>query len=116
MTKIYVFERGSYLVGVRQEIQNGTAAAIQAHAYYQLVRDGNPPEGDSKMLPTYTGVALYNQKDKFQKVGLRGNRQRQDAIFEDRGRRLDRHRAALFRRRLDRAGESTARVLHASAG
>ena len=66
--KVFIFERGSYLVRVQQEIRNDGTNAVMAHGYYQLVRDGNPPEGDSKMLPTYTGVALYNQKDKFHKV------------------------------------------------
>ena len=66
--KVFIFERGNYLVRVQQEIRNDGTNAVTAHGYYQLVRDGNPPEGDSKMLPTYTGVALYNQKDKFHKV------------------------------------------------
>jgi YidC/Oxa1 family membrane protein insertase len=70
VAKVFVFERGSYTIGVRQEIQNSTGGSLQPYAYYQLVRDGTPPEGDSKMLPTYTGVAVYTDKDKFQKVGF----------------------------------------------
>jgi YidC/Oxa1 family membrane protein insertase len=70
LAKVYVFERGSYTIRVRHEIQNATAAALQPYSYYQLTRDGNPPEGDSKMLPTYTGVAVYTDKDKFQKVAF----------------------------------------------
>jgi YidC/Oxa1 family membrane protein insertase len=68
--KTYLFERGSYSIGVRQEIHNGAVAPLQPYAYYQLSRDGNPPEGDSKMLPTYTGVAVYTDKEKFQKVSF----------------------------------------------
>jgi len=68
--KILTFERSSYLVKLRQEIQNNGTVVVEPHGYYQLVRDGNPPEGDSKMLPTYTGVAVYNQKDKYQKVSF----------------------------------------------
>ncbi len=68
VTKIYRFRRGSYLVDVGFEIKNGGAAAIQPYAYFQLVRDGKPPAGDSAMLPTFTGVAAYTDKDKFQKV------------------------------------------------
>ncbi len=70
VSKILSFERSSYLVKLRQEIQNNGTVVVEPHGYYQLVRDGNPPEGDSKMLPTYTGVAIYNQKDKFQKVAF----------------------------------------------
>jgi len=69
-TKIFTFERGSYQIGIKQELRNSTSAAVQPYGYYQLVRDGNPPEGDSKMLPTYTGVAVYTEKDKFLKVAF----------------------------------------------
>jgi len=67
VTKIYRFERGSYLIDVGYEIANKTAAAIQPYAYFQLVRDAKPPEGGSAMLPTFTGVAIYTEKDKFHK-------------------------------------------------
>ena len=67
VTKIYRFERGSYLIDVGYEIANKTAAAIQPYAYFQLVRDAKPPAGDSAMLPTFTGVAVYTEKEKFQK-------------------------------------------------
>ena len=66
--KVFTFARGSYLVGIRQEVSNEGTAPVQAYGYYQLVRDGTPPEGDSRMLPTYTGAAVYNHKDKYQKV------------------------------------------------
>src|SRR5690606_14691101 len=68
VAKTYVFERGAYTIGVRQEILDGGAQPLQPYAYYQTVRDGNPPEGDSKMLPTYTGVAVYTDEGKYQKV------------------------------------------------
>ena len=67
VTKIFRFERGSYLIDVGYEIANKTAAAIQPYAYFQLVRDAKPPAGDSAMLPTFTGVAVYTEKEKFQK-------------------------------------------------
>ena len=67
VNKVYRFRRGSYLVDVSFEILNGGAGAIQPFAYFQLVRDDKPPAGDSAMLPTFTGVALYTEKDKFQK-------------------------------------------------
>ncbi|MBI2312915.1 MAG: membrane protein insertase YidC [Betaproteobacteria bacterium] len=66
--KTYTFRRGSYLVDVGFEVKNAGAASLQPYAYFQLVRDGNPPTGDSKMVPTYTGAAYFTEKDKFQKV------------------------------------------------
>jgi len=67
VAKIYRFKRGSYLIDVGFEIANKGGAPIQAHAYFQTVRDGKPPAGDSAMLPTYTGIAVYTGKEKFQK-------------------------------------------------
>jgi len=68
VTKIYTFRRGSYAIDVGYEIENTSAAAIQPDAYFQIVRDSTPPAGDSAMLPTYTGIAVYTDKEKFQKV------------------------------------------------
>ena len=70
VNKSYRFRRGSYLIDVGFEIVNGGAAAIQPYAYFQLVRDDTPPAGDSAMLPTFTGVALYTDKDKFHKLAF----------------------------------------------
>jgi len=70
VTKIYRFERGSHLIDVSFEIANHGAAPIQPYAYFQLVRDDKPPEGDSAMVPTFTGIAVYTDKEKFQKVSF----------------------------------------------
>ncbi|HTP94961.1 MAG TPA: membrane protein insertase YidC [Burkholderiales bacterium] len=68
VTKVYVFHASSYLIDVRYEIRNGGATALSPHAYYQLVRDGKPPAGDSDLVPTYTGAAVYTDKEKFHKI------------------------------------------------
>jgi len=68
--KIYRFRRNSYLIDVVHEVTNTTADPVVTHAYFQLVRDSKPPEGDSAMMPTYTGAAVYTEKDKFQKVAF----------------------------------------------
>jgi YidC/Oxa1 family membrane protein insertase len=68
--KVFIFERGSFQIGIKHELRNSGSTPLQPHGYYQVVRDGNPPEGDSKMLPTYTGVAIYTDKEKFQKVAF----------------------------------------------
>jgi len=68
VAKVYRFERSSYEIAVSYEITNGGATAIQPFGYFQLLRDGTPPAGDSKMLPTFTGAAVYTEKEKFQKV------------------------------------------------
>lgn len=68
VTKTYRFHRSSYVIDVTYDIANTGPAAIQPFAYFQLLRDSKPPAGDSAMLPTYTGAAVYTEKDKFQKV------------------------------------------------
>jgi YidC/Oxa1 family membrane protein insertase len=68
VTKIYRFQRASYLVDVSFEIQNKSGAPFQPYAYFQLVRDDKPAAGESAMLPTFTGVGVFTDKEKFEKL------------------------------------------------
>jgi YidC/Oxa1 family membrane protein insertase len=68
VSKIYRFHRGTYVIDVTYEITNQGNAPIQPFGYFQFVRDDHPPAGDSAMLPTFTGVAVYTEKEKFQKL------------------------------------------------
>jgi len=68
--KTYRFQRNNYLIDVRHELTNSGTAPLEAFAYFQVVRDTKPPEGDSAMVPTYTGPAVYTDKEKFQKVAF----------------------------------------------
>ena len=68
IAKVLTFQKDSYLVDVAYEIDNGGNTPLNASAYFQLLRDSAPPEGASKLVPTYTGPAVYTEKEKFQKV------------------------------------------------
>ncbi|WP_313952486.1 membrane protein insertase YidC [Accumulibacter sp.] len=68
VAKIYTFTRGSYLIDVTHEIDNGSDKSVAAHAYFQLQRDTAAPEGESRMVSTFTGPAVYTEEDKYQKV------------------------------------------------
>ena len=74
--KTYTFKRNSYVVDVRYDIKNNSAAAINPSAYFQFVRDANPPEGESSGsnpftgIATFTGPAVYSELKKFQKVAF----------------------------------------------
>lgn len=68
VTKIYTFTRGSYLIDVSYEIDNGSQKEVAAHAYYQLQRDTEAPAGESRMVSTFTGPAVYTEQDKYQKI------------------------------------------------
>jgi len=66
----YTFSRDSYVVGVKQEVINGSPASVNPQWYVQLQRDGTVPASSGFMgAPTsYTGSAFYTEAAKFQKV------------------------------------------------
>ena len=68
VSKIYRFRRASYLIEVGFEIANKSAAPVEPYAYFHLVRNAKPPAGDSAMLPTFTGFAVFTEREKFQKI------------------------------------------------
>jgi YidC/Oxa1 family membrane protein insertase len=65
--KVYIFHRNSYVIDVRYQINNGSAAAITPSAYYQIVHDSESNQG-SMMMPTFTGGAYFTEADKFKKI------------------------------------------------
>jgi YidC/Oxa1 family membrane protein insertase len=70
VTKKLTFQRGSYVVDEAYQITNRGTVEIKPFAYFQLVRDGTPAAGDSKMVPTYTGAAIYTDQSKFKKIAF----------------------------------------------
>jgi len=68
--KVFTFRKNSYVVDVAYEINNGSATRLEPHSYFQLVRNGQPPIGDPKFITTYTGPAVYTEKEKFQKLSF----------------------------------------------
>ncbi len=70
VAKILTFKRGSYLVDVAWEIANGSAKAFAPHAYFQLQRNDVAPEGETMMVSTFTGPAVYTEAEKYQKIAF----------------------------------------------
>jgi len=68
VVKVITFHKGSYLIDVAYVLENTGQQVVAASSYFQLVRDGSAPDGDSKFLPTYTGSAIYTNEGKFQKA------------------------------------------------
>ena len=66
--KILTFHRGSYEIDLTHEFTNPKAEPIAAHAYFQLTRDDKAPPGDQAMVQTFTGVGVYTDSGKYQKV------------------------------------------------
>jgi YidC/Oxa1 family membrane protein insertase len=71
LTKTYTFKRSDYSIGVRHEAQNTGPAPVSTQLYLQLVRDGNPPRGESSFYFTFTGPAIYTEAKKFEKVDFK---------------------------------------------
>ena len=70
VTKTITFHKDSYVVDVTYQIENDGSQPVKTSAYYQFTRDDKEPAGLTKMVPTFTGVAVYTDKDKFQKVSF----------------------------------------------
>ena len=69
VAKIYTFTRGSYLISVTHEIENGSGQTLSPKLYFQLRRDGIDPEGSTTgMSSTFTGPAMFTQEGKYQKI------------------------------------------------
>ena len=75
--KVFVLERGSYVLATRQEIKNDGSAAWQGNAYRQLQRV-IPPSAKHGFFGSitnpqsysFTGAAWYSPDDKFQKLAF----------------------------------------------
>ncbi|MBS1161476.1 MAG: yidC [Proteobacteria bacterium] len=70
VAKILTFKRASYVIDVAWEITNGSDKPLAPHAYFQLQRDDVSPSGETKMVSTFTGPAVYTDADKYQKISF----------------------------------------------
>ncbi len=66
--KTYTFHRGSYEIELSQKISNGGATAVHLETYAQLVRNGKPPQGETRFMNAFTGPVVYTDEAKFQKI------------------------------------------------
>ncbi len=68
LVKTYTLKRGAYDIAVRHDVFNAGTAPVSPQLYMQLVRDGNPPVGESSFYSTFTGPAVYTEAKKYQKI------------------------------------------------
>jgi YidC/Oxa1 family membrane protein insertase len=77
VTKRYVFHRASYVIDVAYDVANKSDKPIAPHAYFQFLRDGNPPSEQAAQtsafagVTTFTGPAVYTEESKFTKVDFK---------------------------------------------
>jgi YidC/Oxa1 family membrane protein insertase len=75
VVKTYTFHRDNYLIDVDYQLLNQGSATLQPSAYFQVTRDGKPAETANPSVMgmgavTFTGPAVYTDKDKFQKIAF----------------------------------------------
>lgn len=68
VTKVYTFHKSSYLIDVSYEISNNSTNPVQPFSYFQFLRDSKAPAGETELVPTYTGPAIYTEQEKFEKI------------------------------------------------
>ncbi|MBP3979354.1 membrane protein insertase YidC [Acidovorax sp. JG5] len=68
LVKTWTLKRGAYDMAVAHEVVNTGSTPVSPQLYLQLVRDGNPPPGESSFYSTFTGPAVYTDAKKYQKV------------------------------------------------
>jgi len=75
VVKRYTFKRGTYEIDLHYDIKNGSDKPLaNATAYYQFLRDNNPPSQEAAQtssfagVATFTGPAVYTDATKFHKV------------------------------------------------
>jgi YidC/Oxa1 family membrane protein insertase len=68
LVKTYTVKRGAYDMTVKHDVVNTGSQEVSPQLYFQLVRDGNKPLGESSFYSTFTGPAIYTEAKKYQKV------------------------------------------------
>jgi YidC/Oxa1 family membrane protein insertase len=74
VVKRFVFHRGSYQIDVAYDVRNTADKPLAPYAYFQFLRDGNPPPEEAVQtsafagVATFTGPAVYTEESKFVKV------------------------------------------------
>ena len=68
VTKTYEFNRNSYLVNVKYEIENKSTEPWVGHAYSQLQRTDTGRE--SRILYTYTGAVVSSPEQRYEKLSF----------------------------------------------
>ena len=77
VVKRYVFHRGKYLFDLAYDVTNRSAKPLPAFAYFQFLRDGNPPSQEATQtssfggVTTFTGPAVYTAQAKYEKISFK---------------------------------------------
>jgi len=89
LVKTYTFRRGDYVVNVKHEVINESGAPVDPQLYLQILRDGNPPPGESSLYFTFTGPAVYTEQSRYRKVDFKDIEKRKPGEAPDHDVRAD---------------------------
>ncbi|WBF65554.1 MAG: membrane protein insertase YidC [Candidatus Kinetoplastibacterium crithidii] len=70
LLKRYVLEDGKYNIKVQHKITNKSNEILNARLYLQIMRDSSDPSDSSSFYKTFTGMAVFSEKNKFQKISF----------------------------------------------
>ena len=70
VVKTYTFTRSSFVIGVDYSVRNTGATPVQGFPYYQILRHGQAPEGESAFVYTFTGPSMYTEAGKYHKINF----------------------------------------------
>ena len=68
--KTYTLEKDGYILNVKNKVTNKTSQTISPSIYEELIRDGVKID-ESQFYSTFTGPAIYTDKDKFHKIDFK---------------------------------------------
>lgn len=71
VTKVYTFRRGSFVIDVQQQVENGGAEEWRGSPYWQLQRTPPPSSGGWAMgVYTYTGGVISTPDKTYEKISF----------------------------------------------
>lgn len=70
VTKVYTFERGSYVIGLKHIVENNTTTPWQGQLYGQLQRTDDSSKHSSNFVYTYTGGAISSPTKRYEKIAF----------------------------------------------
>lgn len=70
VTKAYRFTRGSYLIGAKQTVRNGTGSNLIARDYSQLQRTEFYDPNETRFVNSYSGAVFFSSDEKYKKVSF----------------------------------------------
>ena len=70
IVKTYVLERGSYKIGMEQQVENQGQETWRGRQYVQLQRKDPGDKNKNQFIRTFTGGVLYTPETKYEKISF----------------------------------------------